>query len=72
MAFPQFFKQDYLTTTLLTQDVRAHQPRFLCPALILLTYYVCFQSVLAGDELGKLRVGEGASLADQVALTIGQ
>lgn len=44
----------------------------LCSALIVLTYYICFQSVLAGDELNKLNVAEGASLADQVALTIGQ
>lgn len=34
-------------------------------------YYLCFQSVLLGDQLGKLSVGEGTSLADQVALTIG-
>uniref|UniRef100_A0A3P8TC28 Elongation factor Ts, mitochondrial n=1 Tax=Amphiprion percula TaxID=161767 RepID=A0A3P8TC28_AMPPE len=30
------------------------------------------KSVLVGDDLSKLRVGEGASLADQVALTIGR
>ncbi|KAM9362445.1 elongation factor Ts, mitochondrial [Symphorus nematophorus] len=30
------------------------------------------KSVLAGDELNKLSVAEGASLADQVALTIGR
>ncbi|CAG5981811.1 unnamed protein product [Menidia menidia] len=30
------------------------------------------KSVLAGDELSKLRMAEGASLADQVALTIGR
>nr|XP_020448639.1 elongation factor Ts, mitochondrial [Monopterus albus] len=30
------------------------------------------KSVLAGDELNKLSLGEGASLADQVALTIGR
>ncbi|XP_040014503.1 elongation factor Ts, mitochondrial [Xiphias gladius] len=30
------------------------------------------KSVLAGEELSKLSVGEGASLADQVALTIGR
>ncbi|XP_071772600.1 elongation factor Ts, mitochondrial [Centroberyx gerrardi] len=30
------------------------------------------KSLLAGDELTKLSVGEGASLADQVALTIGR
>lgn len=30
------------------------------------------KSVLAGDELSKLRMSEGASLADQVALTIGR
>ncbi|XP_023279388.1 elongation factor Ts, mitochondrial [Seriola lalandi dorsalis] len=30
------------------------------------------KSVLAGEELNKLSVGEGASLADQVALTIGR
>ncbi|XP_035487535.2 elongation factor Ts, mitochondrial [Scophthalmus maximus] len=30
------------------------------------------KSVLAGEELSKLCVGEGASLADQVALTIGR
>ncbi len=45
---------------------------FFCPALILLTDYICFQSVLTGDELSKLSVAEGTSLADQVALTIGQ
>ncbi|XP_047439612.1 elongation factor Ts, mitochondrial [Mugil cephalus] len=30
------------------------------------------KSVLAGDDLNKLSVGEGTSLADQVALTIGR
>ncbi|XP_028262982.1 elongation factor Ts, mitochondrial [Parambassis ranga] len=30
------------------------------------------KSVLLGDQLGKLSVGEGTSLADQVALTIGR
>lgn len=35
-------------------------------------YCMCFQSVLAGEELSKLSVDEGASLADKVALTIGQ
>ncbi|XP_008305255.1 elongation factor Ts, mitochondrial [Stegastes partitus] len=30
------------------------------------------KSILVGDELSKLSVGEGASLADQVALTIGR
>lgn len=30
------------------------------------------KSLLEGSELGKLSVGEGASLADRVALTIGQ
>ncbi|XP_076012507.1 elongation factor Ts, mitochondrial [Genypterus blacodes] len=30
------------------------------------------KSILAGDELNKLSVSEGASLADQVALTIGR
>ncbi|KAF7667718.1 hypothetical protein LDENG_00051520 [Lucifuga dentata] len=30
------------------------------------------KSLLAGEELSKLSVGEGASLADQVALTIGR
>ena len=41
-------------------------------AFIVLMQCVCFQSILAGDELNKLSVDEGASLADRVALTIGQ
>lgn len=39
---------------------------------ILLQTVLCCQSVLASDELGKLGAGEGASLADHMALTIGQ
>lgn len=42
----------------------------LCSALM--KHCICVQSVLAGEELNKLSVAEGSSLADQVALAIGQ
>lgn len=46
---------------------------FLC----LMCFVVCFvllfsQSLLVGDELSKLSMGEGPTLADHVAFTIGQ
>lgn len=33
---------------------------------------ICFQSLLGGEDLSRLRVSEGVTLADHVAFVIGQ